>query len=349
MKKTKKRLYLFTDINAVKVLIEKSFRSFNFLTRTSSDMNNMINEIGEFGPDIILVDVDINNFNCDKVCNEFNKIESINDIPVILLVHSENTDTIEPHLIDCIYDYVYKPIDSNELYSRIRMALSTKEKINQMLKEERGNYVKATATTMHHEINQFLSVILLSSELLETQLSSNIGKKEKKYLKKIKNGVNSITDVMFRLNLVADDEFKPEIIDYSDDSIMLKLPTSDYKNKVLIVDDIDEVRTSIIEILKNEGVKTLSAATLNDAEKIIKEEHQNISTVFCDLKMGKKSGLELYHTLQKINKDVHFVIITGYPMLKETKKIIRDLNIHVIHKPFTRRRILKALMLQNAK
>ena len=161
--------------------------------------------------------------------------------------------------------------------------------------------------------------------------------------------MNSITDILFRLNLVADDEFEPEIIDYSDDSIMLKLPTSDYKNKVLVVDDVDEVRTSIIEILKNEGLKTLSAATLKDAEKIVKAEHQNISTIFCDLKMGEKSGLELYHALQKINKDVHFVIITGYPMIRETKRIIRDLNIHVIHKPFTRRRILKALMLQNAK
>lgn len=349
MSKSKYRIYLVTDNSAISNLVEKSFKTYGFSVKTNNSLKSIIDEIREYGPDILLVDTDINNFDCDIMCNELENDEDISQIPIILLTHTDMSDIIQKHLISCIYDYVYKPVDADELHSRIKIVLATRDRIQVLLKRERGNYVKATATTMHHEINQPLSVILLSAELLETRLSSSVGEKEKSYIKKIKDSVSSASDILYRLNLVAGEEFTPEIIDYSDENIMLKLPKSDFRNKVLVVDDNDSVRESITEILLNEDIDVLNAEDIKSGINVLSKEHQNIATVFCDMKIGKRSGMELYHKAMKLDSDLNFVIITGYPIDKPTKRIIRELKVPVINKPFTRRRILSALRNQKAR
>lgn len=349
MKVTKSRIFLITDNTAISNLIDKSFKTFGYSVRKSESMKHIIEDMREYNPDILIMDTDINNFDCDEMCNILNTDEDIGKIPVILLTHTDMIATIEKHLITCIYDYIYKPVDADELHSRVRIVLATRDKIEAMLKDERENYVKATATTMHHEINQPLSVILLSAELLETKMSSSVGNKERAYVKKIKDSVSAVSDILYRLDLVAGEEYKPEIIDYADAEIMLKLPKSDFRNKVLVVDDIDNVRDSISEILVNEGIDTLSAENLKNGMSILTMEHQNIGTVFCDMRIGKRSGMELYHKAMKLDNSINFVIITGYPIDKKTKRIIRELKIPVIQKPFTRRRILSALKNQKAR
>ena len=349
MKKKHYRLFLSTDSQATANLVEKSFKSFGFSVKVTPNLKNMIANLREYGPDIFVIDTDMNDFDCDDMCSLISDTEDLKNLPIIILTHTQQDAMVNKHLLSCIYDYVYKPVNPNELLSRVQIAIYMKNKIAEMLELEREHYVRATATTMLHEINQPLSVILLSTELLETRIPRNVGDKEHHYINKIKQSINSITDILYRLNLVAGEDYKAEIIDYTCEEVMLKLPTSDFRNKVLVIDDIDEVRESIIEILKNEHLDVLNASDIINAEKIISAEHQNVSTIFCDLRIGKRSGMELYHTTMKIDPDINFVIITGYPMKKETRHIVSELKIPVINKPFTRRRILSALKHQKAR
>lgn len=341
--KNKERLYLITDSSSLESLIEKSFKTYGFIVRTDSDTGQFADNIIEFGPDVIVIDSDINQFNIDGICSSIEKDEKLTDIPVILMTHIEDEEMISTALSRCIYDYVYKPVEPNILHSRIRVILSMKAKFREIVEQERHSYVKATAARLHHEINQPLSVILLSTEMLETKVTGRLKENEQKYITKIKRAINSIIDILYRLSLVTEDDYRPEIIDTAVDSSMLKLPASDFKNKVLVVDDLDDVRESVAEIISNEGIDVFAAKSIEEAMDIIDREHQNITTVYCDMKIGDRTGMELYHYISKKKSSMRFVIITGYPIKGKSKQSIRELSIPVIMKPFTRRRILKEL------
>ncbi|MDY6786945.1 MAG: response regulator, partial [candidate division WOR-3 bacterium] len=126
--KNKERLYLITDSSSIESLIEKSFRTYGFIVRTDSDTGQFSDNIIEFGPDVIVIDSDINQFNIDDICNSIENCEKLSDIPVIMMTHIEDEEIILTALSRCIYDYVYKPVEPNILHSRIRVILSMKAK-----------------------------------------------------------------------------------------------------------------------------------------------------------------------------------------------------------------------------
>ncbi len=69
------------------VLLQKLI-SDGFDTKLIKDGNLAINEIKEFQPDLILLDILLPNFNGYEILEEKQKDESIKDIPVIILSNS---------------------------------------------------------------------------------------------------------------------------------------------------------------------------------------------------------------------------------------------------------------------
>jgi chemotaxis methyl-accepting protein methylase/chemotaxis response regulator CheB len=107
----------------------------------------------------------------------------------------------------------------------------------------------------------------------------------------------------------------------------------------LVVEDSDEIRELLIEILQSAGVRTAAAANADQAEALIKQ--QKFDVVFCDIHMPGRSGLRLLEDLR--DQAPPFVFITGNVDPVFAEKAARLGAVEFIHKPFSEKMVTTAL------
>ncbi|OGS18532.1 MAG: hypothetical protein A3J83_00590 [Elusimicrobia bacterium RIFOXYA2_FULL_40_6] len=79
--------------------------------------------------------------------------------------------------------------------------------------------------------------------------------------------------------------------------------------KVLVIEDNDDVRETLKEILIEEGYVVDAAATVNEARNFIEKELYSV--ILSDLQLGTDSGLSLVEPAKKKDKFTVFFLITG--------------------------------------
>ena len=82
------------------------------------------------------------------------------------------------------------------------------------------------------------------------------------------------------------------------------------EKKMLVVDDEDLLRNSLIKLLTLRGYSVSSAADGNEALRLIKENRFQL--VITDLKMPGMNGMELIQEIQKLSPDTKVVVITAH-------------------------------------
>lgn len=102
---------------------------------------------------------------------------------------------------------------------------------------------------------------------------------------------------------------------------------------ILIVDDEPEIRRMIKEILKNEGVDSITAS--NSEEAIENFKHSNFQVVILDIGMPGKNGLELSKELKRMDPNVTIICLSGYVKILEFDLIKADIKF-LLEKPFTK-------------
>ncbi len=118
---------------------------------------------------------------------------------------------------------------------------------------------------------------------------------------------------------------------------------SDVRKKVLIVDDEQDLVSTIDEILSNEGYPTLTANDGQQALARYDEEKNNIAVIISDLGMPNMDGRALLRELRNRNAEVSFVFMTGY-LDSDAKQELDDLGVqHIILKPFGSEEVLAAI------
>lgn len=80
--------------------------------------------------------------------------------------------------------------------------------------------------------------------------------------------------------------------------------------RILVVDDNDLFRESIVETLRRKGYNLSSARDGHDALDQLKNAEYDL--VISDMKMPGMTGIELLEQIRKFNTDVPFLIITAY-------------------------------------
>lgn len=345
--KDKLRIYVLDDSAAVTTYIDKALHALGYTVYADNNPNKCISRIKEFFPDLILLDIDLNEYNGIEICRQIQEEEPIASIPVMFLSHITDISVVAEGIEAGAVDYVYKPVDINQLDARIKILFKILDDTADSVKLAKMNMVKAAIITMHHEMNQPLSVILLSAEMLESRMAKNMEKKDEVLLGRIKNSVNKINDILRRFNLLQEQDREPELVSYTDDTMMLKLPQSTIERKVLVVDDEEDVRDAITEVIRQDGIEVVEAKSIKEAETIIRKQGESISTIFCDMKIGKESGTEIFHLTRNIYPKIKFVFITGYNVTSELKALIKEFKIPLLRKPFSKRMI--SALLRNQK
>jgi DNA-binding NtrC family response regulator len=105
------------------------------------------------------------------------------------------------------------------------------------------------------------------------------------------------------------------------------------KEKILIVDDDEGIRTSLSSLLGQSGYEVLAVDDGYKAIKKISDENWDLALV--DLKMPGIDGFEVLRRITRINSDLPIIIITAYGAVESAVNAMSEGAIDYITKPFT--------------
>jgi len=113
------------------------------------------------------------------------------------------------------------------------------------------------------------------------------------------------------------------------------------KKSILIVDDDDTLRNAIVFDFKRRGYKVHAAKDGHEAFEIVKSEV--IDAVITDIRMPRKSGVELLDSIKEVNLRMPVVVfVTGFADL--TLEDAYDKGAcAVMSKPFERKELIKCI------
>ena len=102
--------------------------------------------------------------------------------------------------------------------------------------------------------------------------------------------------------------------------------------KILVVDDLAAIRTSLREILEEENHEVAEAKDGEEALKKLEQEYYDIA--FCDVKMPKLDGIELLEKVKKAGINTPFIIISAHGTKETALECIKRGAYFFIQKPF---------------
>jgi len=105
------------------------------------------------------------------------------------------------------------------------------------------------------------------------------------------------------------------------------------KTRVLIVDDEDAVRKSLIDVLVD---RDYEASAVENGRKAIDQIRDTLwDVVLVDLKMPGMDGMEVLKEINRIHPDTAVIIITGYGTIESAVEAVRSGACDYVTKPFT--------------
>ena len=100
---------------------------------------------------------------------------------------------------------------------------------------------------------------------------------------------------------------------------------------VLVVDDEVFVRESLVDLLRSEGYRPVSAGKVEDAVKLV--EAEPVIAVITDLKMPGGGGLDLLRELKKLRRDLPVIVLTGVGTIDDAVTAMKSGAYDFIQKP----------------
>jgi len=110
---------------------------------------------------------------------------------------------------------------------------------------------------------------------------------------------------------------------------------------ILIVDDEASVRTSLEKVLSKAGYVTKTAATGNEAIKILTKKPTDL--VLSDLKMPDGDGMHLLREIKTKNLNTEVILLTGYGTVEKAVEAMKEGAYDFITKPFKKAVILSTV------
>lgn len=102
--------------------------------------------------------------------------------------------------------------------------------------------------------------------------------------------------------------------------------------RVMVVDDEENIRDVLSNYLTTLGYNVVTAQDGEDA--LSKFARSGFDLIISDLLMPTVDGLELLKKVRELDKDVIFLMITGYPSIETAVEAIKKGAYDYITKPF---------------
>jgi len=105
--------------------------------------------------------------------------------------------------------------------------------------------------------------------------------------------------------------------------------------KILVVEDQDQVRSMITYVLDNHGYTVYPAESIGSAKSLANDLKYELDLVFCDVVLPDGNGLDLVEVLTGQNNNISIIMSSGYTDRKSHMKIIKQKGYKYIQKPYT--------------
>ena len=104
---------------------------------------------------------------------------------------------------------------------------------------------------------------------------------------------------------------------------------------ILVVEDQDDVRKTVLSILKRYNYQTLEASSGGEALRIVESYEDPIDLMLTDVIMPERSGKESADQLRSLRPQMKVLYMSGYPADVISRQGVLDPGIEYIEKPFT--------------
>jgi len=148
---------------------------------------------------------------------------------------------------------------------------------------------------------------------------------------------------LFPLVEVFDQVKRTNISSFESPIITEKATNSDFKPKLLVVDN-DESSRDIIKLFLKDLYEMEFADSGEKAFHLVNDKKFDI--ILMDINLGKgMSGVESTREIKKIEsyKDVAIIAITGFAMRGDKEEFMQAGCTHYLSKPFSRTKLIKLL------
>ena len=105
---------------------------------------------------------------------------------------------------------------------------------------------------------------------------------------------------------------------------------------ILVVDDEDSIRQMMCEIITRKFSNVSVESVSSGEEALEKIKSVSYDLIFLDIHLGDEriNRLEVLKRIKEIRPEQKVYMITGYAVEEETKKILENNALGVLHKPF---------------
>lgn len=104
---------------------------------------------------------------------------------------------------------------------------------------------------------------------------------------------------------------------------------------VLVVDDDDDVREIVAEVIQDEGVEVLEAASAQEALELLSNPETRFDLIVTDIRMPGMDGLEMAKAIEEKWPGTQVLFMTGFAgelLADRRPPLSRE---HLLRKPFT--------------
>ncbi|MFC1807215.1 response regulator [Candidatus Omnitrophota bacterium] len=113
------------------------------------------------------------------------------------------------------------------------------------------------------------------------------------------------------------------------------------KQRILICDDEESARESLNLVLSDKYDLTFAANSEEAIESF--KANSDIKIALIDIKMPKKSGLDLLKDIKSLNSDINVIIVTAYQNVETAAEAIKQGASNYIIKPFEPKNVIEAV------
>lgn len=336
------KILVVDDDHSSRLFLQKLLEKENYPVSLCSDGLEALEVLNRQTFDLVITDLRMESIDGLELLEKIKFTDP--DIAVIILTGHASIQTAIEALRLGASDYLTKPVNIEELRIRIRKALERRELEKRLKEAERRITYNATITTANHEINQPLTVILSGADMIRLELE-RLGIREQKiinYLQLTQKAAHRIADILRKFREIS----SPTILKIPHGMRMIELNLDEVsattnERYILIIEDEQNVRHILKEILEGQGYKVILAATANEGIGLYKAHHDVIELVLLDFHLPDGNGDEVYRKIKSMAADAKIILTSGFDFSDKMQSLLNDGALGFLSKPFSKDQVLE--------
>lgn len=215
----KDKILVVEDERDTRFILEKLLTKNNFEVITANNGQEALQLLETFTPKVILADWTMPIMDGLELCNQIKNSEKLKIIYYIILTARTSLRDRVTGLDVGADDFLMKPIENQELVARIRSGIRIFNLQRELKTIEHSKAVVELACTIGHKINNPLSSLKIAMNNLKESVPAKTSDHIEEDFEIMQQAVERIQTFVQQLTHLEN----PEIINYTDDSKMIKL------------------------------------------------------------------------------------------------------------------------------